>query len=259
MIRSDFHTHTVLCDGKNTPREMVEAALQKGMTALGFSGHVYLPEGAEWCMSRENTVLYRRQVADLQQEYAGRLRILRGIEQDVYASEPTDEWDYIIGSVHYFEKNGVLADVDHTASLQERAVRDLFDGDWYAAAENYFAAVTLLPQRTRMDIIGHLDLMSKFNEDGRYFDENHPRYLEAAMQAIDSLIPLKIPFEVNTGAISRGYRSVPYPAVPLLEYIREKGGRVILSGDAHSTEGLCYRFGTWEPRIRAMGLEIVEL
>ena len=79
------------------------------------------------------------------------------------------------------------------------------------------------------------------------------------MQAIDSLIPLKIPFEVNTGAISRGYRSVPYPAVPLLEYIREKGGRVILSGDAHSTEGLCYRFGTWEPRIRAMGLEIVEL
>ena len=26
MIRSDFHTHTVLCDGKNTPREMAEAA-----------------------------------------------------------------------------------------------------------------------------------------------------------------------------------------------------------------------------------------
>ena len=55
-------------------REMVEAALQKGMTALGFSGHVYLPEGTEWCMSRQNMVIYRRQVADLRQEYAEYIR-----------------------------------------------------------------------------------------------------------------------------------------------------------------------------------------
>ncbi len=259
MIRSDFHTHTVLCDGKNTAREMAETALKKGMTALGFSGHVYLPEGTEWCMSRENTEVYRRETACLQEEFAGRLRILRGIEQDLYSPEPADGWDYVIGSVHYFEKNGVMADVDHSAAIQQAAVNDLFDGDWYAAAENYFAAVGTLPQRTRVDVIGHLDLMSKFNEGGRFFDESHPRYVEAAVNAIDRLLPLGVPFEVNTGAIFRGYRANPYPAVPLLEYIRDRGGKVILSGDAHRAEGLCWQFDIWEPRVRELGLTIVEL
>jgi len=259
MIRSDFHTHTVLCDGKNTAREMAEAALQKGMTALGFSGHVYMPEAAEWCMSRENTALYRRQVQQLQQEYAGRLRILMGIEQDLYAPAPTDEWDYVIGSVHYFEKNGVLAEADHTAPIQKAAVEELFDGDWYAAAENYFEAVARLPQRTRVDVIGHLDLVTRFNRDGRFFDESHPRYLEAARQAIDALLPLGVPFEVNTGDIFRGYRDTPYPALPLMEYIRDRGGRFILSGDVHCVDALCWQFHVWEPRLRELGMEITEL
>ena len=122
MIRSDFHTHTTFCDGKNTAQEMAAAALQKGMTALGFSGHVYLPEGTEWCMSRENMELYRREIARLQEQYAGKLRIARGVEQDFYAPVPEGDWDYVIASVHYFEKNGVLADVDRTAALQRQAV-----------------------------------------------------------------------------------------------------------------------------------------
>jgi len=238
---------------------MAEAALQKGMTALGFSGHVYLPEGTEWCTSRENTEVYRREIARLQEEFAGRLRIFRGIEQDFYSTEPAREWDYVIASVHYFEKNGVLADVDHTAAIQKTAVEELFDGDWYAAAENYFAAVGTLPQRTRVDVIGHLDLVAKFNEGGRLFDENHPRYLEAAQNAIDRLLPLGVPFEVNTGAIFRGYRTNPYPALPLMEYIRDRGGRFILSGDAHCVDALCWQFDTWEPRLRELGLQLTEL
>ena len=39
MIKANFHTHTTYCDGKNTPEEMVQAAIALGMTAIGFSGH----------------------------------------------------------------------------------------------------------------------------------------------------------------------------------------------------------------------------
>ena len=38
-IRGDFHTHTTYCDGKSTPREMVEAAYRMGLTDFGISGH----------------------------------------------------------------------------------------------------------------------------------------------------------------------------------------------------------------------------
>lgn len=38
-LRADFHTHTTYCDGKSTPRQMVEAAYRMGLTDLGISGH----------------------------------------------------------------------------------------------------------------------------------------------------------------------------------------------------------------------------
>ena len=41
MILTDLHVHTNYCDGKNTPEEMVLAAIEKGMECIGFSVHSY--------------------------------------------------------------------------------------------------------------------------------------------------------------------------------------------------------------------------
>jgi len=95
------------------------------------------------------------------------------------------------------------------------------------------------------DIVGQIDLITKFNRGGVLFDENDERYLAAARRAVDVLIPTGALFEINTGAISRGYRDTPYPAPRILEYIRSKGGKFILSGDTHRAENLCYGFDTW--------------
>ena len=43
MIRSDLHMHTIYCDGVDTPEDMILTALEKGLTAIGFSGHSYVP------------------------------------------------------------------------------------------------------------------------------------------------------------------------------------------------------------------------
>ena len=97
--------------------------------------------------------------------------------------------------------------------------------------------------------MGHIDLITKFNEGNRLFDMEAPRYLKAARSAIDTLLPLKIPFEINTGAISRGYRTEPYPAKSLRDYIKQKGGTLILSSDAHAKENLFYKFEKFESLI----------
>ena len=39
----NYHTHTTFCDGKNTPQEIVEGAIQKRFDAIGFSGHINVP------------------------------------------------------------------------------------------------------------------------------------------------------------------------------------------------------------------------
>ena len=50
MKYGDFHVHSTYCDGKSTLRETVEAAIAKGLPALGFSGHGYTHFDLRYCM-----------------------------------------------------------------------------------------------------------------------------------------------------------------------------------------------------------------
>ena len=55
-----------------------------------------------------------------------------------------------------------------------------------------------------------------------------------------------VPFELNTGAISRGYRTSPYPADDISEYIKNGGGRLVLSSDAHRAEDIAFAFERYD-------------
>lgn len=254
MIRSDYHVHTVFCDGKNTPEEMAEAALARGMETLGFSGHSYTFFDESYCIPKEKMSQYRNTVAALKEQYRGKLRILCGIEQDLYATEPTEGYDYVIGSVHYLKAGEAYIPLDETAALLQKTIDELFQGDALALAEAYFASVARLAAG-KPTIVGHLDLLTKFNEQKALFDTAHPRYLAAARKAMDALLDVKAIFEINTGAMARRYRTTPYPEDGLLTYIVQNGGRVILSSDAHSKEGLLYAFEKGEALARACGVQ----
>lgn len=245
MILQDLHTHTTYCDGKNTVEEMILAAIEKGLYRIGFSGHCYTPMDKTYCMSLEETEQYKAEIRAMKEKYKDQIKILLGVEQDYLGKEPTDDYDYVIGSSHYVTYgDGELdyVEVDSGKQVQIDGVNAHFGGDYYAFAEAYFAQVADMVNRTNCDIIGHFDLLSKFNEDKDVFDPTHPRYVKAWKAAVDALVPEGRLFEINTGAIFRGYRTAPYPAQEMIEYIREKGGKFILSGDCHCKEALCLHF-----------------
>lgn len=232
MILRDYHVHTNLCDGKDSPEEVVISAIEKGFTALGFSGHNTLRD-EYWCMSRENTEVYRKEVSRLKEKYRDKLEILCGIEQDYY-SEPATGYDYIIGSVHCLKAtDGSLIALDDTAQILKDAIDKHFGGDSLALAKEYFQTVSDVADKTGADIVGHFDLILKFEDKTPMFDSSHPEYIKAAIAAIDKLSEKNVLFEVNTGAMARGYRKVPYPEAHLLRYIREKGCDVVITGDCH--------------------------
>ena len=237
---SNFHTHTIYCDGKDTPRELAEEAVRLGCPALGFSGHSYTDFDPSWCMSREGTERYREEVLALKEEYGGRLDIRLGIEQDYWSEERAEDWDYVIGSVHYVRKEGEYLPVDESRDDLLRGVEKLYGGDIYAFAEDYFRLVGDVYNRTHCRIVGHFDLLTKFNEDGTLLDETHPRYLRAAEEALDRLLEAPVLFEINTGAMARGHRTTPYPGPILRRAIARKGGTFILSSDCHRKDQLLY-------------------
>ncbi len=238
----DLHTHTTYCDGKNTPEEMVAAAIKKGMSCIGFSGHGYTFFDESYCMSKQGVKDYCAEIAALKIKYAGKIDVLCGVEQDYYSLEATDGFDYVIGSVHYLFVGGEYFALDESPEVFEAGLKKYFNGDAYLLAEEYFKTVADVAQKTNADIIGHFDLITKFNAKNRFFDTSHPRYKAAWKAAADKLLTYGKPFEINTGAISRGYTDCPYLSDEIRQYIKAKGGTFILSSDSHSAETLCFGF-----------------
>lgn len=278
-FKENLHTHTTFCDGKDTAEALVVRAMEAGFDVLGFSGHSYTSFDESYCMSAEDVAKYRDTVHGLAQKYGDRITVLCGIEQDYYGDEQPlvpSVYDYVIGSVHAFFKPcrlafavadgaevaaaasslsaglipgmrdgtpGYYIYVDCSRADLEWAIDRLYGGDALRMAEDYYAAVCQIQGRTGCQIIGHFDLLTKFDEQGApLFDQGHPRYQAAVQQALEALLPTGAIFEINTGAMSKGYRTTPYPASWILKKIRAGGGRITISSDCHAAPNLDFAF-----------------
>ncbi len=254
---ADFHVHTTFCDGENTAEEMVQAAIEKGFSVLGFSGHAPMPFETDFSMSEEGAVRYRKEIARLREKYRDRIRIYCGVEQDYFSEASADGYDFVIGSVHYVKKDGCHLCIDDTRERLVDAAEKHYGGDMLAVAEDYYATVRDLVRKTGADVIGHFDLITKFNEDGTLFSAGHPRYRAAWQSAASALLPYGIPFELNTGAMSRGYRAAPYPSEEILRYLALHGGCGLLSSDSHRAQSLGFGFDAAARMAQAAGLPLV--
>ena len=240
MIPSNYHTHTDFCDGSDSPEDIVLEAVRLGCPEIGFSGHSYTAFDESWCMSKQGTAEYKLCVNRLKEKYAGQIKILLGVEQDYFSNEPCDGYDYVIGSVHYVKKDGKYLPVDESREIQRAIVKEYYGGDFYAFAEDYFALVGDIWNKTGCDIVGHFDLIEKFNESVELFDNTHPRYRAAADSALDKLLKTPAAFEINYGAVARGLRSSPYPDKRILERLKGAGASLIKTSDCHDKRQLLF-------------------
>ena len=52
--KSNLHTHSLYCDGRNTIDEMIQAAIRAGFESLGFSGHCHTGFSFDDCQITDN-------------------------------------------------------------------------------------------------------------------------------------------------------------------------------------------------------------
>ena len=249
---SNYHTHTQFCDGKSTAEEMVISAINKGFSTLGFSGHGYTAFDLTYCM--KDTAGYRAEICRLREKYKDKIEIYLGVEEDIYHPQYRADFDYIIGSSHYVCKDGVYVPVDSSPDTMHSAIA-LFDGDTRAMAESYYSNFVSYIKKRRPDIIGHFDLLTKFDEkEGPYF-LGDPVYQQTAEKYLREALRADCIFEVNTGAISRGWRTAPYPHESLLPIIKKEGGRLTLTSDCHHADNLDCHYAESRAMLRDVGFE----
>ncbi len=243
---SNYHTHTLFCDGKNSPEEIVEEAIKQGLSEIGFTGHSYTFFDESYCMSLENTKKYKENINELKEKYKDYIKIFLGVEQDYFSEENTDDYDYVIGSVHYVFKYGKYLELDRSSDYFESIVKEYYNGSYYCLCEDYYQLVSNIYKKTKCDIVGHFDLVSKYNEEERLFSESDLRYKDMVKKAVNILSGENVLFEINTGAMARGLKSTPYPSPYIRKILKEKNCRFVASSDCHRKEFLTFGLKTYE-------------
>ena len=253
-FRSCVHSHTNLCDGKNTPEEMVLAALEHDFVSFGFSGHGH-SEFDRFSMSEENELLYRQEVRRLRQVYGDRIEILLGVEHEAITPYPDFPYEYMLESLHYINYGGEKLAIDWSKERTLDNVAHHFGGDHYAYCRAYFDACIAAYEHSPAQICGHLDSVTKFNEGFCLFDETDPRYLSAAKDAMAAAVERGMVLELNTGAISRGYRTAPYPSMDLLKHLKDLKGEIIVTSDCHNKDHLACWYDQAPALLKACGFD----
>ena len=247
---SNFHTHSVFCDGKNTLEEVVLSAIEKGFDSLGFSGHGHTDYDDRYCMKDESG--YIREINRLKEKYKDALEIYLGVEEDAFSPLERSRFDYIIGSSHYLRVGGEYLPIDSSPDCFKVCL-EAFRGDVTALAESYYSAFCAYIRARRPDIIGHFDLITKYDELSRSLFLESPAYNAIAERYAAYAAEADCLFEVNTGAIARALRTSPYPAENLLYLLKEMGARLILSSDSHAADTLDFAFEETKLRLREIG------
>ena len=234
----NLHTHSTFDHGIDTPEEMVQKAMEKGFTSIGFSGHAYQFYCDTFTMTVKGTEEYKKEIKRLKEKYADKIKIYLGLEFDLYSDTPVTGYEYMIGSCHYLKLGDDYVCVDRDENYYKNAIDNYFGGDGMAFAKEYYRQIVDLPKHAKIDILAHFDLITKNIDRADFFDYNSKEYISSAIEALEALkkdIPL---FEINTGGVVRGYRKTPYPMLPIIKEMKRLGYGAVITSDCHDVNYL---------------------
>lgn len=258
IFPSCIHTHTCFCDGKDLPEVMAQAAFDLGFVSLGFAGHS-IWKWFDEAMTDETQAEYRRRILALKDVYNGKMDILLGVEHEGCSEYDDLQWDFIIESIHDLPFGDRWYSIDWTSDKTDKLISEFCGGDPYSLAKQYFETCSAVYEHSPAQIAGHIDLITKYNEGGRLLDETDPRYLNPALEALETAVRRGLVVELNTGAMARGYRSLPYPGPALLKRLRELGGEITINSDCHDSRYLTCWYEHAAEYLRSFGFDHILL
>ena len=228
---------------KGSLEQVVESAIRAGFSTYGISEHApryraldLFPDEADLGVDDLARMFegYLETAMALRDRHADRVELLIGFESEVLPPQGwaeqmvalrrrSPELDYAVGSVHHVGGTSVDMSPELTARVAEEV------GGRDALARLYFELVAEMVERLRPEIIGHFDLIRKFEGPGAGFGRETWRHIERALEAVRSAGAI---LDVNAAPVRRKLGPV-YPLPPLLERAREMEIPVTLGDDSH--------------------------
>ncbi len=258
MIKTNYHTHNCLCDGKEDLEAYIVSATEKGFEALGFSSHAPLPVQNDWTLSEENLSLYLMELDRMKNKWKSRLQIYKALEIDYIKGfqAPRDaRWvnlnlDYMIGSVHTtvgLDQNPQYRCVDGPLDELHWLIDTQHGGSAQTLCDAYYTRIVELVRLGGFDILGHFDLIKKWNRSNELFTESVSWYRDLVLHSLDVIAGSRIMVEVNSGAIARNILDEVYPSPWILAEALKRNIPVLINADAHHPKDIdCHYEESWK-------------
>lgn len=226
-VTADYHMHSLHSgDGHEPVSAFCEAAVERGLSAIGFCEHLDFEE-TDLCYGVFDYDAYSRAIDEARAAFAGRLLIHKGVE---FSYEPhhegvigrylaSHEFDYSVISIHF---------LGHAFIDGEYCVWRGAEALW----AEYFEAVRLSAESGLGDLVGHIGLPARY-WGATWASLAGASYREGAESALRAAAAAGRVIECNTSSLRTGLPD-PMPTPGLLAMFAELGGRVVaLGSDAH--------------------------
>ena len=231
---ADYHVHTSFSDDSETPMEdSVLRALELGLDEICFTEHV--DYGVKTDLNC-NYPAYFAELARMRDKYGDRIVIRQGIEFGVqrHTVERFEEdfqnypFDFVILSNHQIDDKEFWR-----YEFQEGKTQEEYQNAYYQAIYD------VCRMYTNWSVLGHLDMIKRYDPYGVYPDE---RILPLVEQILKYAIAHGKGMEVNTSSFKYGLSDLT-PSRRILKLYHDLGGRVLtLGSDSHETAHIADHF-----------------
>lgn len=243
MNLTNYHSHTLYCDGRAGMEDFIRFAISEGFTSYGISSHAPLPFPTHWTMKWERMDDYLTEFARMKEKYASEIELAIGLEID-YLNEDSNPaaacfrelpLDYRIGSVHMlYDDKGEVVDIDVSADLFRDIVDQHFDGDLDRVIHLYYDRLLRMVELGGFDILGHADKMHYNAACYRPGLLDEPWYDTLIHDYFSTVADKNYIVEINTKAFH--HLGTFYPNERYFHLLKELGIRVQVNSDSHYLE-----------------------
>ncbi len=243
MYWSNYHSHSIFCDGRSPMEDFVKFAIAKGFKKFGFSSHAPLPFDTFWNMKRQDEADYLQEFDRLKSKYRMQIELFIGLEVDYIdgitnfdnALFSAEKFDYLIGSVHFMDRlsEDKLWCVDGNFNDFEQGLQQLFDGDIHAAIERYFQLYSEMIHKHKgeFQLLGHIDKIALNAIHCNEFNKNDKWYTNLVGEVMTKIKAAGLILEINTKSVQS--EGITYPDEQFFGLIKALNIPITVNSDCH--------------------------
>ncbi len=243
MLLGTWHNHTCFSDGKNSPEEMVQEAINLGYHFFGISDHAPVPFATHWAMKESAMYQYIKEIKRLKEKYRRHIKLFTALEVDFLPEFPhrfsefrsEKAFDYLIGSVHIVDKfdDGSYWDIASSRHNFADGLEQIFGNDSRKFVTRYFYLLNEMISNHKPEIVAHLDLIEKHNAGKRYWNYDASWYRNLFIQTLENIAKNKLRLEINTRGLYKKRHNDTFPSQRYMPLIKKLNIKTVFSSDAH--------------------------